>query len=61
VSYLRKNSRKSETSISPHNINFLQELGDTDMGKVARYELSQMYDIPLDDIERLIKSKESTN
>ena len=56
---LRNNSRKSETSISPHDINFLRELGDSNMGKVAQYELSQMYAISLDEIKmKLVNSKE---
>jgi hypothetical protein len=58
---LRKNSRKSETSISPHDINFLRELGDSDIVKVAQYELSQMYAVSLDEIEKLISSEETMN
>ena len=42
-----------------HDINFLCELGDSKIGEIARYELSQMYDIPLHEIERLIKLKET--
>jgi hypothetical protein len=57
MSILRKDSRKSKTSISQHDINFLRELGDSNMGKVAQYELSQMYAISLDEIEKLINSE----
>ena len=41
-----------------HDISFLHELGDTDMGRVAQYEIAQMYDLPLDDIQKLVKSRE---
>lgn len=46
------------TGISPHDINFLCELGDSKTGEIVRYELS-LYDIPLDKIERLIRLKET--
>ena len=49
------------TEISPHDVNFLCELGDSKMGEIARYELSQMYDMPLHEIERLIRLKGATN
>lgn len=49
------------TEISPHDVNFLCELGDSKMGEIARYELSQMYDIPLHETVRLIRLKETMN
>ncbi|MGC2569903.1 MAG: hypothetical protein WA364_00210 [Candidatus Nitrosopolaris sp.] len=39
-----------------HDIDFLYELGDS---KIARYDLSLMYDMSLHDIVRLIKLKET--
>jgi hypothetical protein len=49
------------TEMLPHDINFVCELGDSKTGEIARYELSQMYDIPLNEIERLIRLKETMN
>ena len=37
--------RSEETPVSPHDINFLRDLGDSKTGEVTRYELSQMYDV----------------
>jgi hypothetical protein len=49
------------TEISPPDVNFLCQLGDSKTGEIARYELSQMYDIPQDEIERLIRLKGDIN
>jgi hypothetical protein len=47
------------TDMLLHDIDFLRELGDSKMGEIAGYELSQMYDIPLHEIEKLVKLKET--
>ncbi len=49
------------TPVSLHDIYFLCELGDSKTGEIVRYELSEMYDVSLDEIERLIRLKETMN
>jgi galactokinase len=59
-SIIRKN--RSKPFVSKKDINFLRELGDSKIGKIAQYELSQMYEISVDEIDRLInRSREQQN
>jgi hypothetical protein len=58
--HILRTERKSKPTVSMHDINFLRELGDSNMGIVAQYEISQMYGISVDELETLIRKSEET-
>jgi hypothetical protein len=43
------------------DIDFVCELGDSKMGEIMRFELSDGYDIPLYEIDRLINLRRAVN
>jgi hypothetical protein len=48
------NARPEGNDVPLHDIDFVCELGDSKMGEIMRHELSDGYDIPLYEIDRLI-------
>lgn len=61
VIYFEKEFEKKRKQHFSRRHQFSSRLGDSDIGKVAQYELSQMYAVSLDEIEKLISSEETMN
>lgn len=56
--YLKsKKEEAGDLPISKYDVAFLESLGDTEIGNVARGEVAEMYDVEAEEIDTLILNR----
>jgi hypothetical protein len=46
--------QKKRTQVTTNDIHFLKHIAESRIGRIAIYEVSQMYDLSVDELEKLV-------